>query len=252
MADPIRSLLAEMADELDNNRQCLMGDSSLVHPLAERARAALAAAPPAPAPTINDLLELCEDHEFHLGIDGANEEESAEGLLQIIRVALSRWGNQPPAPAEPDTDAVLTLAAIIRQAAGNGLPGAARLAELILSHPDAASVFQPPAPAPATDGEREELADRLGWIAAQLADIGWRNDSTSVGRAAVLLQQPAPAPVPVADRPWEREGWCADWGWCWVFVQGQWVRDYPQNYPDGVFLPHWAIPQPPQGEEVAE
>jgi hypothetical protein len=98
MADPIRSLLAEMADELDNNRQCLMGDSSLVHPLAERARAALAAAPPAPAPTINDLLELCEDHEFHIGIDGANEEESAEGLLQIIRVALSRWGNQPPAP----------------------------------------------------------------------------------------------------------------------------------------------------------
>ncbi len=50
MTDPIRSLLAEMAEEIEGNRRCLMGDSSLVHPLAERARAALAAAPPAPAP----------------------------------------------------------------------------------------------------------------------------------------------------------------------------------------------------------
>ena len=45
---------------------------------------------------------------------------------------------------------------------------------------------------PAGDGEREELVDRLGWIAAQLSDIGWECDSASVARAAALLRQPAP------------------------------------------------------------
>ena len=50
-------------------------------------------------------------------------------------------------------------------------------------------------------GEVGELVDRLGWIAAQLGDIGWSDDSASVARAATLLQQPsapAPAVVPVA------------------------------------------------------
>ena len=44
----------------------------------------------------------------------------------------------------------------------------------------------PPAPEP---GEVAELVDRLGWIAAQLGDIGWSDDSASVARAATLLQQ---------------------------------------------------------------
>lgn len=43
--DPIRALLIEMTDELDHSRQCLMDDRRLTHPLADRARAALAAAP---------------------------------------------------------------------------------------------------------------------------------------------------------------------------------------------------------------
>jgi hypothetical protein len=51
-----------------------------------------------------------------------------------------------------------------------------------------------PNQAPAGDGDREELVYRLGWIAAQLADIGWGHDSSSVARAAALLRQPAPEP----------------------------------------------------------
>lgn len=47
---------------------------------------------PAPGPTIDDIWGMCEDHEFHLGMDGANEEESAESLLEIINTALGRWG----------------------------------------------------------------------------------------------------------------------------------------------------------------
>ena len=82
-------------------------------------------------------------------------------VVRAMAAARTALAAEPPESAEPDTDAVLTLAAIIREAAGNGLPGAARLAELILSHPRVAKVFQPPAPAPAADGEREELASAL-------------------------------------------------------------------------------------------
>jgi hypothetical protein len=183
---------------------------------------------------------------------------SLEQAESELRAALAA---EPPAPAEPDTDAVLTLAAIIRQAAGNGLPGAARLAELILSHPDAASAFQPPALAPATDGKREELARLLDGDAEHLVEVALAREchktwelARRVIRAAALLREPAPAPVPVpvAERPWKREGWCTEWGWCWVFVQGRWLRNYPQNYPNAACLPHWALPQPPQGGEVAE
>ena len=64
----------------------------------------------------------------------------------------------------------------------------------------AALAAEPPAPAPSADGEREELTDRLGWIAAQLSDIGWGDDSASVARAAALLRQPAPAPAVDGER----------------------------------------------------
>jgi hypothetical protein len=56
-------------------------------------------------------------------------------------------------------------------------------------------------PAPEV-GEVAELVQRLGWIAAQLGDIGWGDDSASVASAATLLQQlsaPAPAVVAVAE-----------------------------------------------------
>lgn len=44
-----RGLCLRMADELDHNRQCLLDDRRLTHPLAEEARAALAAEPAPPA-----------------------------------------------------------------------------------------------------------------------------------------------------------------------------------------------------------
>lgn len=84
-------------------------------------------------------------------IDDLSVLRTVPDLRNAVEDARTALAAEPPAPAEPDTDAVLTLAAIIRQAAGNGLPGAARLAELILSHPNVARVFQPPAPAPAAE-----------------------------------------------------------------------------------------------------
>lgn len=49
MTDEIRALLAQMAKELDNYLQRTACDPKVVHPLATRARAVLAAEPPAPA-----------------------------------------------------------------------------------------------------------------------------------------------------------------------------------------------------------
>ena len=43
-----------------------------------------------------------------------------------------------------------------------------------------------------------KLADRLGWIAAQLGDIGWGDDSASVAQASVLIRRQA-SPVLDAD-----------------------------------------------------
>jgi hypothetical protein len=397
MADSIHSLLAEMADELDTNRRCLMGDSSLVHPLADRARAALAAEPAGEGSQMADPIRAALER-LVTAYD-TNEGLPIEEWLQMARAALAA---APPAPAEPGTDAVLTLAAIIRQAAGNGLPGAARLAELILSHPDAAGVFQPPEPAPAADGEREELAadldecanscvlaEKHNWAkhmrraAALLRELetiafaasdylcakkfpafasehggldlleanlsrlvahfehgprpvpgvdvpgpdgdygglqelcnaegvdvrigapllrralaAWKQTTAPApdpltppadreaeelaqflddcacahfahgrpqfARAAALLRQPAPAPVPVpvswALGPWERPGWCDAEGRCWFAApvagvnEARWTLTEPlaRLKRETFFLPHWAIPQPPQGEEVAE
>lgn len=55
------------------------------------ARTALAEPEPE-EPTLDDIWELCEEHGFVLGIDGANEEESANSLWAIARAVLARWG----------------------------------------------------------------------------------------------------------------------------------------------------------------
>jgi hypothetical protein len=308
------------------------------------ARAALAAAPPVPAPTINDIYELCEDHEFHLGGNGADEEESAESLLQIIRIALSRWGNQPPAldprealAARPLLEAVVSLdLATWGEEVYNGrLPALQQRIGAWLAQnppgqpvaieprgcpaPGACSCVEPPAPdpepsdfqafqglaldmieslrpivipeilgvlrkaikstgqpAPATDGEREELAQWLYRLADERScnrRRGIRPHPSALTRAAVLLQQPAPAPVPVSERPWERPGWCDTEGRCWIgtpeteyplgdtgdydLIDASWSLELPPSDPAlhrmqrVVSHPHWAIPQPPHGGEVA-
>ena len=99
MADAFRALCAELVDAW------LKGDD--IVGAMNRARAALADESAVPqgkepasvtgqsrptVPTIDDVWELCEEHGFHLGIDGANEEESANGLREIIFTALARWG----------------------------------------------------------------------------------------------------------------------------------------------------------------
>jgi hypothetical protein len=67
-------------------------------------------------------------------------------------------------------------------------------------------------------------------------------------------------PVPVSERPWEREGWCDAEGKCWFYRPAEipcrlangtlrrWVLDTPYRDGDPVHdthsLPHWALPVP--------
>jgi hypothetical protein len=56
------------------------------------ARCTAVAQPKPQGATLDDIVELCAEHEFMLGVDGANEDESAEGLLEIACAVLARWG----------------------------------------------------------------------------------------------------------------------------------------------------------------
>ncbi len=70
---------------------------------------------------------------------------------------------------------------------------------------------------------------------------GFNDETTSVGEAwaAVLASiYCAPAPVQVAERPWEREGWCDELGRCWLLL-------YPD---DGFHLPNWKLDRPSHHE----
>jgi len=78
--------------------------------------------------------------------------------------------------------------------------------------------------------------------------------ATLAGLRAVI-QRVHPAPVPVAERPWEREGWCDAEGRCWCLdpyaasplkqTCAGWMyrKPEPGGY-DTHFLPHWAFPLP--------
>jgi len=81
----------------------------------------------------------------------------------------------------------------------------------------------------------------------------WDHQLLAFARA--ILQRygtPQPSPVPVAERPWERNGWCnldgEHWLWdfiagCWFFLQGAPLNDHYTHC-----LPHNALPVP--GAEV--
>jgi hypothetical protein len=101
---------------------------------------------------------------------------------------------------------------------------------------------------PAGDGEREELVDRLGWIAAQLSDIGWEGDSASVARAAALLRQPATKGLVVKEYVHLDSGArIKQSGGCWVVRNSRHVSPFTVFFTVAAAL---AALQPPQGGEA--
>ena len=101
------------------------------------------------------------------------------------------------------------------------------------------------------------------WVREAFAELERRQENLHRFRdlRTALAGEP-PAPVPVAERPGERDGWCDAEGRCWWFAP---VEAMPGGFrsagwglyaPDPAdedthCLPHWASLQPPQGVEVA-
>lgn len=102
--------------------------------------------------------------------------------------------------------------------------------------------------------EHEELAADLDECADSCVLAEKHNWAQHMRRAAALLREARPQPVPVAERPWKRPEWRDAEGRCWWFNRfgiPEW--QLADGGPYGDFcLPHWAIaiPQPPQGGEV--
>ena len=112
-------------------------------------------------------------------------------------------------------------------------------------------------PASPAEGEVAELVAQLGADAecVKAEHYGPCNmTADQMRRAAELLAQRHPAPVPVSERPWERDGWCDELGRCWLllcpddgFHLPNWKLDRPSHHelPNGaVSLPAHALPLP--------
>jgi hypothetical protein len=108
-------------------------------------------------------------------------------------------------------------------------------------------------PVPPAEGEVGELAEWLHNCANVRMDEGYERLAFKFARAADLLEQRHPAPVPVSERPWERDGWCDEQGRCWLRgkVEGDWRLLRPVNsgvpqlkYCFSHSLPFHALPLP--------
>jgi hypothetical protein len=95
------------------------------------------------------------------------------------------------------------------------------------------------------------------YIAELAEDIEWKQlPQDEATRSSFLLEfaraviarcaRPAIQPVAVAERPWEREGWCDAEGRCWWFNHAgipEWQLASDGPYGD-FSLPHHALPLP--------
>ena len=110
MATDFRALCAEMAAELDHNRRCLLDDATLTHPLADRARAALAE--PVAERVTRALPEHAPDEHPPSSLDRREVAAWSHGPgcgWQAARAALAEQVTEPPAPpAEGEIDQLVS------------------------------------------------------------------------------------------------------------------------------------------------
>ena len=130
----LQTALAERIDDKATPSPYYVNAAALI----ARARAALAA-PQQGAFTDDELLKTYCDAVRACNYEGPAENWSKAAAraytLAGLRAVVARYGTPAPVPvAEPPTDRVLLLAAIIREVDGGNRLGAAALAEAILSH----------------------------------------------------------------------------------------------------------------------
>ena len=183
MSDPIRAALERLVHRLLNEGVSIAS----IEAWTAEADAALAAAPSAPDPhealAVRPLLEAVAALEVY------------NGPLPALQQRISAWlvENPPgqPVAIEPRGCPAPGACSCVEPSAPDHLRGATEMAAHSARLRQCPTHGQQPAhtwgcpeclrelreelarvKATAADGDREELADRLGWIAAQLADIG--------------------------------------------------------------------------------
>ena len=117
-----------------------------------------------------------------------------------------------------------------------------------------------PEPVAPTDEELIEMWHSSDWF----NEGATPREFISIARAALARWgRPAIQPIPAAERPWEREGWCDAEGRCWwgrpseELCNSDWflaTRAEVEEFCDGclpaVSLPHHALPIPTTNTET--
>ncbi len=119
-----------------------------------------------------------------------------------------------------------------------------------------------PAVKPEPQGPTDEEIDDQFFAHCYTDDFG--NELMEIqqfrkGARTILARfnRPAIKAVPVAERPWERKGWCDADGKCWwgrpseELCNSDWflatraeVEEFCDCFPPVVSLPHWELPVP--------
>jgi hypothetical protein len=157
-----------------------------------------------------------------------------ESVVEQMRTALAQ--PEPRRVSRASNEEVVQLCAWLRANSSGVYRPAARAADLL-------EQLTQPEPQGPTNAQIDELAaEYLDGDRASVRDFA-RAVLTRWGRPAI-------EPVPVAERPWEREGWCDDSGWCWGFDADDtdpcWMFDKPEWSTWTHRCPHWALPVPGQ------
>jgi hypothetical protein len=142
---------------------------------------------------------------------------------------------------------------------GGGPPEDTADADLIARAHTALAQPEPEGP---TDEELEDFALQNGGgyfncDCQEEADILTRKHVSNYRAVLARWGRPAIEPVPVAERPWEREGWCDAEGRCWwgrpseELCNSDWflatraeVEEFCDDCLPAVSLPHHALPIP--------
>lgn len=114
------------------------------------------------------------------------------------------------------------------------------------------ALFQPEPQGPTLD-DVSELCEEFGFHLDESYDNLESAEALWEMFRAVLARwgRPAVEPVPVAERPWEREGWCDEEGKCWflrdLVGEPTWSLEDPSytiTFGRTYALPHHALPVP--------
>ena len=235
-----RALITQLCDELDHNRRCLLDDRRVTHPLADRARAALAADGPAvpegrePAsvveqPSDAELLEI-NYGAYCPCTDEVNDEDDSSWQYTSDYI---RWLDENGTPEEQGAYAAKGLRAVFEAGRRYG---------------------RQPAPPAAGEDKAPAVTEVIAWLCTEAEiDDGFELTQSAAyqRRAADLLEQRHPTPVPVSERlPGDQLCWWYEpdedddgsgYGGKWTLLR---IRGGTATYTH--WLPAHALPVPQQ------